>query len=112
LTTKSLHGVALRARIPRACLEHRQKEVGYKAAIPADGTALPITRGDLGTSRLKGCWGERYTSCRQCESGVRLPVAPDTNANPCSPESIALVIAERIGGQIANVAIRRKIVSQ
>jgi hypothetical protein len=31
---------------------------------------------------LKGCSGERYTSCRQCESGVRLPAAPDTNANP------------------------------
>jgi len=31
--------------------------------MPADGTALPITRGDLGTSRLKGCSSERYTSC-------------------------------------------------
>jgi len=59
-----------------------KKRSVYRAAIPADGTALPIARGDLGTSRLKGCSGEGYTSCGECESGARLPAAPNTNANP------------------------------
>lgn len=68
-----LHGVALRTRIPRAHVRSTGKKRSvYRAAVPADGTPLPITRGDLGTSRLKGRSGERYTSCSQCERRRRL----------------------------------------
>jgi hypothetical protein len=41
-----------------------------ETATPADGTTPPIARGDLGTSRLKGCSREGYTSCGQGESGA------------------------------------------
>jgi hypothetical protein len=100
------------AREPRAHVRNTGKKRSvYRAAMPADGTTLPITRGDLGTSRLRGGSGERYTSCGQCESGAHSSVAQECEI-PWSAESIASSLLSGIGGQLANVAICRKMVSQ
>src|SRR4029450_4227681 len=113
LTTNRLHGVALRTRTARACSEHRQKEVALSscsarrrhgaAHYPRRPRHIP----------LEGLLGRTLHELRSMRK--RCPLVGGTGHEceiPWSAESIASSLLSGIGGQLANVAICRKMVSQ